>query len=65
MPAGALVMRRLEAGCLTLDDLTEAAAIAERLEELNRERQAIEAAMLEEADAEAAAEMASGDGTRE
>jgi single-stranded-DNA-specific exonuclease len=37
-------------------------AIAERLEELNRERQAIEAAMLEEADAEAAAEMQSGEG---
>jgi single-stranded-DNA-specific exonuclease len=47
---------------LTLEDRDEAAAIAERLEELNRERQAIEAAMLEEADAEAAAEMASGEG---
>lgn len=47
---------------LSLEDPTEAAEIAERLEELNRERQAIEAAMLEEADAEAAAEMASGAG---
>ncbi|OCW58842.1 single-stranded-DNA-specific exonuclease RecJ [Hoeflea olei] len=47
---------------LTLEDTAEAGAIAERLEELNRERQAIEAAMLEEADAEAAAEMASGAG---
>ncbi|MCY0095156.1 single-stranded-DNA-specific exonuclease RecJ [Hoeflea ulvae] len=47
---------------LTLDDPAEAEAIAERLELLNKERQAIEAAMLEEADAEAAAEMASGDG---
>ena len=47
---------------LTLEDPAEAAAIAERLEELNRERQAIEAAMLAEADAEAAAEMASGEG---
>jgi single-stranded-DNA-specific exonuclease len=47
---------------LALDDPAEAQAIAERLEELNRERQAIEAAMLEEADAEAAVEMQSGDG---
>ncbi len=47
---------------LALDDPAEAQAIAERLEELNRERQAIEAAMLEEADAEAATEMQSGEG---
>lgn len=47
---------------LTLEDPVEAEAIAERLELLNKERQAIEAAMLEEADAEAAVEMASGDG---
>ncbi|MCY0147051.1 single-stranded-DNA-specific exonuclease RecJ [Hoeflea sp. G2-23] len=47
---------------LALTDPAEAEAIAERLEELNRERQAIEAAMLAEADAEAAVEMASGDG---
>jgi single-stranded-DNA-specific exonuclease len=36
--------------------------IADRLEELNRERQAIEAEMLAEADAEAAIEMQSGEG---
>ncbi|MDP2732265.1 MAG: single-stranded-DNA-specific exonuclease RecJ [Hoeflea sp.] len=47
---------------LTLEDPVEAEAVAERLEVLNRERQAIEAAMLEEADAEAAVEMASGEG---
>lgn len=47
---------------LTLEDRDEAATIAERLEQLNKERQAIEAAMLEEADAEAAVEMASGGG---
>ena len=47
---------------LTLEDPAEAATIADRLEELNKERQAIEAAMLAEADAEAAVEMASGDG---
>lgn len=47
---------------LTLEDRAEADVIADRLEELNRERQAIEAAMLEEADAEAAVEMASGEG---
>lgn len=47
---------------LALDDPAEAQAIAERLEDLNRERQAIEAAMLEEADAEAATEMQSGEG---
>ncbi|KGF70238.1 single-stranded DNA exonuclease [Hoeflea sp. BAL378] len=47
---------------LTLDDPAEAEVIAERLEQLNRERQAIEAAMLAEADAEAAVEMASGAG---
>lgn len=47
---------------LALDDPAEAQAIAERLEELNRERQAIEAAMLEEADAEAVNEMQSGEG---
>ena len=47
---------------LALEDPAEAEVIAERLEELNRERQAIEAAMLAEADAEAAVEMASGAG---
>lgn len=41
---------------LTLEDAAEADEIAARLEELNRERQAIEAAMLAEAEAEALAE---------
>lgn len=41
---------------LTLDDPVEAGEIAERLDGLNRERQAMEAAMLEEAEAEVLAE---------
>ena len=41
---------------LTLDDPVAAAEIAERLDGLNRERQAMEAAMLEEAEAEVLAE---------
>lgn len=41
---------------LTLEDPSEADEIAARLEELNRERQAIEAVMLAEAEAEALAE---------
>lgn len=45
---------------LTVDDAAKAREIAEQLEELNRERQAIEASMLAEADAEAAIEMQSG-----
>ncbi|WP_132523930.1 single-stranded-DNA-specific exonuclease RecJ [Rhizobium sp. BK376] len=47
---------------LTLEDNGEAEAIAERLDDLNRERQAMEAAMLQEADAEALAEYGNGDG---
>ncbi|MEO0496587.1 MAG: single-stranded-DNA-specific exonuclease RecJ [Pseudomonadota bacterium] len=47
----------LGARLLTLVDATEADEIAEQLEALNRERQAIEAQMLEEAMAEAQAEM--------
>ncbi|MEZ2130616.1 MULTISPECIES: single-stranded-DNA-specific exonuclease RecJ [unclassified Sinorhizobium] len=47
---------------LTLDDPAEAEAIAERLDELNRERQAMEAAMLQEAEAEALAEYGNGEG---
>ncbi|MCO5734082.1 single-stranded-DNA-specific exonuclease RecJ [Rhizobium sp. SSA_523] len=46
---------------LTLDDSTEAGQIAERLDELNRERQAMEAAMLAEAEAEVIAEYGSGE----
>lgn len=41
---------------LTLDDPIEAGEIAERLDGLNRERQAMEVAMLEEAEAEVLAE---------
>lgn len=41
---------------LTLNDDSMAQSIAERLDELNRERQAMEAAMLEEAEAEVLAE---------
>jgi single-stranded-DNA-specific exonuclease len=47
---------------LTLEDNGEAEAIAERLDDLNRERQAMEAAMLQEAEAEALAEYGNGDG---
>lgn len=47
---------------LTLDDTNEADAIAARLDELNRERQAIEQVMLMEAQAEALAEYGNGEG---
>ncbi|AJD41090.1 single-stranded-DNA-specific exonuclease [Rhizobium gallicum bv. gallicum R602sp] len=47
---------------LTLDDTGEAEVIAQRLDELNRERQAMEAAMLQEAEAEALAEYGDGEG---
>lgn len=47
---------------LTLDDGEEAGAIAAELEALNRERQAMEKAMLEQAEAEALAEYAAGTG---
>lgn len=46
---------------LTLDDVEEAGQIAVKLDELNRERQAMEAAMLAEAEAEALAEYGSGE----
>jgi single-stranded-DNA-specific exonuclease len=52
----------LGARLLVTDDAGEALAIAAKLDELNTERQAIEARMLEEALAEAEAEMARGDG---
>ncbi|MGY5811476.1 single-stranded-DNA-specific exonuclease RecJ [Rhizobium sp. LEGMi198b] len=52
----------LGARLLTLDVASEAETIAERLDELNRERQAMEAAMLQEAEAEALAEYGNGDG---
>jgi len=47
---------------LTLDDNSEAETIAAQLDDLNRERQAMEAAMLAEAEAEAAAEYGDGSG---
>ncbi|MDL2398533.1 single-stranded-DNA-specific exonuclease RecJ [Rhizobium mayense] len=52
----------LGARLLTLEVASEAETIAERLDELNRERQAMEAAMLQEAEAEALAEYGNGDG---
>ena len=47
---------------LTVDDTEEAEVIAERLDQLNRERQAIEAAMLQEAEADAITEFGDGSG---
>jgi single-stranded-DNA-specific exonuclease len=47
---------------LTLEDPIEAEVIATRLDELNRERQAMEAAMLAEAEAEVLAEYGNGEG---
>lgn len=47
---------------LTLDDTAAAEEIAGRLEDLNRERQAMESAMLAEAEAEVMAEYGDGEG---
>ncbi|MBP1849905.1 single-stranded-DNA-specific exonuclease RecJ [Rhizobium halophytocola] len=47
---------------LTVDDGAKADEIAARLDELNRERQAMETVMLAEAEAEALAEYGTGDG---
>jgi len=47
---------------LTLDDPVEAQKIAEQLDRLNTERQAMEQVMLEQAKAEADAELAAGQG---
>jgi single-stranded-DNA-specific exonuclease len=47
---------------LTLDNAIEAEEIAQKLDELNRERQAMELAMLQEAEAEALAEYGDGEG---
>ncbi|CDZ38762.1 single-stranded-DNA-specific exonuclease RecJ [Neorhizobium galegae] len=47
---------------LTLEDPIEAEEIAGRLDDLNRERQAMEAAMLAEAEAEVLAEYGNGEG---
>ncbi|SCB16738.1 single-stranded-DNA-specific exonuclease [Rhizobium miluonense] len=52
----------LGARLLTLDETGEAETIAAKLDELNRDRQAMEAAMLQEAEAEALAEYGNGDG---
>ncbi|WP_204326315.1 single-stranded-DNA-specific exonuclease RecJ [Rhizobium lusitanum] len=52
----------LGARLLTLEDAGEAETIAAKLDDLNRERQAMEAAMLQEAEAEALAEYGNGDG---
>ena len=52
----------LGARLLATDDPVEAAELAGRLDRLNQERQAIEAKMLEEAIAEAEAEIGSGEG---
>ncbi len=47
---------------LTLDDAAAAEVIASQLDELNRDRQAMEAAMLAEAEAEVLAEYGTGEG---
>ncbi|WP_457586188.1 single-stranded-DNA-specific exonuclease RecJ [Ensifer canadensis] len=47
---------------LTMEDSAAAETIAARLDELNRERQAMEAAMLAEAEAEVLAEYGTGEG---
>jgi single-stranded-DNA-specific exonuclease len=47
---------------LTLDDAGEAETIAQKLDELNRDRQVMEATMLQEAEAEAMAEYGDGQG---
>lgn len=52
----------LGARLLTLDDTSEAETIAAKLDDLNRDRQTMEAVMLHEAEAEALAEYGNGDG---
>lgn len=52
----------LGARLLTTEDEAEAETIAARLDELNRERQALELVMLAEAEAEALAEYGNGEG---
>ncbi len=52
----------LGARLLASDDQAECAVLAAELDRLNRERQAIETAMLDEATAEAEAEIGDGDG---
>ncbi len=60
MQAGESVMRHWKQ-LLTLEDSAEAEDIAARLDELNRERQAMEAEMLMEAEAEVIAEYGTGE----
>ena len=57
-------MQRSASRLLTLDDAGKAEVIAQRLDELNRERQVMEAAMLQEAEAEAHAKYGDGEGLR-
>ncbi len=52
----------LGARLLTLDDPNEAMRIAEELDRLNQERQAMETVMLEQAEAEAMVELSAGSG---
>jgi single-stranded-DNA-specific exonuclease len=52
----------LGARLLTLDDQSEAMRIAEELDRLNQERQAMETIMLEQAEAEAMVELSAGSG---
>jgi single-stranded-DNA-specific exonuclease len=52
----------LGARLLTLDDPNEAMRIAEELDRLNQERQAMETIMLEQAEAEAMVELSAGSG---
>lgn len=52
----------LGARLLTMDDTDEAEKIAAELDRLNQERQVMEQVMLEEAEAEAAAELMAGEG---
>ncbi len=62
MPADASATRRWGRGCSISDDPAECARIAGELDRLNGERQAIEARQLEEAMAEADAEIGGGEG---
>ncbi len=61
-PGGRIGEAALGARLLATDDSVEAEAIAETLDRLNQERQAMEQEMLAEAKAEADAELAAGDG---
>ena len=62
MRAGVSGTRALAAKLLLCDDAEEAEALAERLEQLNRERQTLERHMLREAVEEAEGEIGTGEG---